>query len=347
MNNNLFHTGKEKQKLLDLYLEGKLKKSQLEEFLLFLQTGEGQELLEQQMSQVDFSSGIEHPTLNKNRRNKIYSQISLHLDQQDRKHFSPLLRIAASFLLILSIGAGIYYSNARSEQTGTKMVQVSGEQQPVFTLPDGTRVRLKKGSCLNYVANMDQQDNRQVTLHGEAFFEVAKNPEKPFIIDAGNAEVKVLGTKFNVRSSDAKNTIVVAVQEGKVSFRDKEQKQNIILTANEAGILEGGKLRRVDQPVQNYFSWFEHVLEFEKMPLPRVVEQLEIIFDADIELADPDLNNKYFTAYMRGASVDEVVNQLALSFELKLEKKEGTFRLSKCKDQMQVEALPGVDVPVK
>lgn len=259
----------------------------------------------------------------------MYSQISLHLDQQDRKHFSALLRIAASFLLILSIGAGLYYSNARSEQTGTKMVQVSGEQQPVFTLPDGTRVRLKKGSCLNYAANMDQQDTRQVTLHGEAFFEVAKNPEKPFIIDAGTAEVKVLGTKFNVRSSDLKNTIVVAVQEGKVSFRDKDQEQNIILTANEAGMLEGGKLRRVDQPVQNYFSWFEHVLEFEKMPLPQVVEQLETIFDADIELADPELNDKYFTAYMRGASVDEVVNQLALSFELKLEKKGGRFLLKK------------------
>ncbi|MGV8135148.1 MAG: FecR family protein [Mangrovibacterium sp.] len=334
MRNDLLHTGKEKQKLLDLYLAGKLKKNQLDELLHFLQTGEGQELLEQQMRQVDFSPGIEHPNLNKNRRNRIFRQISRHSDQQDRTHLGPLLRIAASLLLILSIGAGIYYSNARSEQTGTTMVQVSGEQQPMVTLPDGTRVRLKKGSCLSYDANMDQQDTRQVTLHGEAFFEVAKKPEKPFIIDAGKAEVKVLGTKFNVRSSDVKNTIVVAVQEGKVSFTDKEQEQNIILTANEAGILEGGKLRRVDQPVQNYFSWFEHVLEFEKMPLPQVVEQLETIFDADIELADPELNDKYFTAYMRGASVDEVVTQLALSFELKLEKKGGIFRLSERKEHL-------------
>jgi ferric-dicitrate binding protein FerR (iron transport regulator) len=168
---------------------------------------------------------------------------------------------------------------------------------------------------------------RLVALSGEAFFDVAKNPEKPFIIDAGQSEIKVLGTVFNVKTRPGNNA-VVAVQEGKVSFKGKEQTEGIILKANEVGFLaKDGNVRRIDQSSQNYFSWFNHYLEFDNMPLPQVVEQLGVIFDTEIELTNPHLKNKYFTAYMKGKSVDEVMSQLALSLELKIEKIDGKYFL--------------------
>jgi ferric-dicitrate binding protein FerR (iron transport regulator) len=239
------------------------------------------------------------------------------------------MRIAATLLLFIALGTGIYYVSTEHSRPAMSMVQFSGEQQKI-TLPDGTHVRLNTGSRLSYSPDMMKGKKRQVILTGEAFFEVAKNPEKPFIIDAGQAEVKVLGTVFNVKTVQRNNKVVVAVQEGKVLFRGNKQDKSVILTANEVGIVEAGEtVREVDQPAQNYFSWFEHYLEFENMPLPQVVEQLETIFDTTIELADPDLNNKYFTAYMQSTSVDEVMAQLALSMELKLEKANGRYFLKK------------------
>lgn len=320
----------EKRDLLDLYLEGKLEKDQLSCFLQFLQTTEGQELLAKHMDRTGFSAEGSLPPADKDREERIYRQINLQMDQQSQKRSRWYLRIAASFLLLIAAGAGIHYSGKLSEQTVTDVIQVADDRQQMLTLPDGTRVRLNSGSKLTYSADINKQDKRQISLTGEAFFEVAKNPEKPFVIDVGSAEVNVLGTKFNVRSSALKNRIVVAVQEGKVSFKKKEQGEGILLTANEIGILnEGGHIEKVVQPVQNYFSWFERFLEFDEMPLPQVLEQLKVIFDVDVELADPDLSDKHFTAYMRGTSVDQVIDQLALSFELKMEKKDRKFLLRK------------------
>jgi ferric-dicitrate binding protein FerR (iron transport regulator) len=239
-----------------------------------------------------------------------------------------MLKIAASFLLLISIGLGTYYSKLFTAQPlAATTIQVSGDQQETVLLPDGTHVRLNGDTKLSYSSDFAVSKIRQVTLSGEAFFEVAKNPEKPFVIDAGQSEVKVLGTVFNVKTRQGNNA-VVAVQEGKVSFRGKEQTEGIILVANEVGVLaKDGNVLRIDQSSQNYFSWINHFLEFNNMPISQVVEQLDAIFDVDIELASPDLKNKYFTAYMKGKSVDEVMNQLALSLELKLEKTDGKYFL--------------------
>lgn len=323
---NTFKYSEEKEKLLGLYMEGKLRNGQLQEFLEFLQTEDGQELLKQDMDKHGFS--VTNTPLQAKQSGRIYKQINRQV-KHPREHFRLGIRIAATFLMLVAMGTGVYYTSTEHSKPAMSMVQVSGEQQKV-ALPDGTLVRLNTGSRLSYSSGMMKKKKREVTLTGEAFFEVARNPEKPFIINAGRAEVKVLGTVFNVKTGQKNNTVVVAVQEGKVLFSDNKQDKSVILTADEVGILGAGKtIRKVNQPAQNYFSWFEHYLEFENIPLPRVVEQLETIFDTTIELTDPDLNNKYFTAYMRCTSVDEVMAQLALSMELKLEKTNGKYFLKK------------------
>jgi ferric-dicitrate binding protein FerR (iron transport regulator) len=322
----ILDTGKEKEQLLNLYLKGELSPDQLDEFLIFLGTEEGQRLLAQNMDETGLST-MGEVSMNKKQSDLIFQQISSKI-KQPKNHFRLMLKIAASFLLLISIGLGTYYSKLFTAQPlAATTIQVSGDQQETVLLPDGTHVRLNGDTKLSYSSDFAVSKIRQVTLSGEAFFEVAKNPEKPFVIDAGQSEVKVLGTVFNVKTRQGNNA-VVAVQEGKVSFRGKEQTEGIILVANEVGVLaKDGNVLRIDQSSQNYFSWINHFLEFNNMPISQVVEQLDAIFDVDIELASPDLKNKYFTAYMKGKSVDEVMNQLALSLELKLEKTDGKYFL--------------------
>jgi len=316
---------KEKGQLLDLYLKGELSPAQLNEFLIFLRTDEGQRLLSQSMDETGFSS-MGEISISEKQSDLIFQHVNSKI-KQPKNQFQLILKTAASFLLLISIGFGTYYSKLFTTQPLAATIQVSGDQQQTLVLPDGTHVKLNGGSQLSYSSDFAECKIRQVTLSGEAFFEVAKNPEKPFVIDAGQSEVKVLGTIFNVKARQGNNA-VVAVQEGKVSFRGKEQTEGIILVANEVGVLaKDGNVRRVDQSSQNYFSWFNHYLEFDNMPLPQVIDQLGVIFDTKIELENPNLKNKYFTAYMKGKSVNEVMNQLALSLELKLEKIDGKYIL--------------------
>lgn len=321
-----FDKEKEKEQLLNLYLKGELKPDRLDEFLIFIGTEEGQQLLSQNMDETGLAISDDQVLINPKQSDLIFQSISSKI-KQTRNHFRLILSIAASFLLFISIGFGTFYSKLFTAQPLAETIQVSSDQQQEIVLPDGTQIRLNAGAKLSYSSNFASENIRQVTLSGEAFFEVAKNPEKPFVIDAGQSEVKVLGTVFNVKTRQGNNA-VVAVQEGKVSFKGKEQTEGIILIANEVGVLaKDGNVRRIDQPSQNYFSWFNHFLEFDNMPLPQVVEQLKAIFDTEIELSNPNLKNKYFTAYMKGKSADEVMNQLALSLELKLEKIDGKYFL--------------------
>jgi ferric-dicitrate binding protein FerR (iron transport regulator) len=314
----------EKKPLLDWYLSGKLSPEKLDEFVDFVQTNEGQASIIQNMDETGFANYSQD--LDKKRSDQIFNRISVKIDRP-KKHFHLAFRIAASFLLLVALGFGAYYSNLFTGPPVAETLCISGEQPQPVVLPDGTQVRLNSGSTLSYSKYFGKGNKRQVTLNGEAFFEVAKNPEKPFVIDAGASEIKVLGTVFNVKARQGINA-VVAVQEGKVSFKGKEQTEGIILTANEVGVLaKDGNVKKIDQSAQNYFSWFNHFLDFDNMPLSQVVEQLSLIFDVQIEVANPTLKNKYFTAYMKGKSIDEVMNQLALSMELKLEKLNGKYFL--------------------
>jgi transmembrane sensor len=319
-----FDKEKEMDQLLNLYLKGELKPDRLEEFLIFMESEEGQQLLAQNMDETGFSV-MGEVAMNKKQSNQIFHQISAKI-KRSGKHFRLVLRIAASLLLLIFLGFGTYYSKLFTAQPIAETIEVSGDQKQKIVLPDGTQIRLNAGTKISYSSNFANGKIRQVTLSGEAFFEVAKNPEKPFVIDAGQSEVKVLGTVFNVKTRQG--NAVVAVKEGKVSFKGKQQSDGIILTANEVGVLtKDGTVRKMEQSSQNYFSWFNHFLEFDNMPINQVVDQLKAIFDVDIELTGSDLKSKYFTAYMKGKSVDEVMNQLALSLEFKLEKINGKYFL--------------------
>lgn len=249
-----------------------------------------------------------------------------------------MYRYAAAAVIIIAVFLGgqyivnsPFYSSEKLTQNAEPKIYIETAMSEIkkITLSDGSVLTMNGGSKLAFQENTFNKTKREIWLEeGEAFFEVVNNPNKPFIINVGKAVVKDIGTVFNVKKIKEKSTVVVAVQEGAVSFKGKNQDHCIILAASEVGIMNADEnVKKIAQPAQNYFSWFAHFLEFENMPLPQVVEQLETIYGTEIELSNPDLKNKYFTAYMKATSVDEVLNQLALSLELKLKKIDGKYYL--------------------
>ncbi len=189
--------------------------------------------------------------LNKKRvnPNKAWSTLYQRLEQEqllpekeiETVKFTPqvYLKYAAvlAFAIILSGIGGYKYFNPSLISLANR----SNQSTIIATLPDGTSIYLAQNSTLTYPKRF-VGSKRSVKLNGEAFFEVAKNPQKPFIIETNTASVKVLGTSFNLKSTNAGN-FELKVVEGKVGVNlNNNPKENIIAIAGDRVMANNEKL---------------------------------------------------------------------------------------------------------
>jgi transmembrane sensor len=171
---------------------------------------------------------------------------------------------AAAVLLI-----GLLVWNPLNNDTITEIADAGNKE---VILPDDSRITLKEGSSISYPKKFDKAE-RLVALNGEAFFEVTRNEKQPFVIDAGAATVKVLGTSFDVLCTP--NEAYVTVATGKVQMTDARNISSfVILTPGEKGTLEGNTLNEENVSDENYLYWKTGTLVFENKPLQYVVAEL-------------------------------------------------------------------------
>lgn len=197
----------------------------------------------------------------------------------------------------------------------------------IHYLPDSSIAWLRTGSTISYVPQFERQ--RAVTLSGEAFFEVRKNPEVPFIVSAQEAEVAVLGTSFNLRAEPNASRIEVTVLTGRVSFRESNNVQSeVVLTAGKGGAYDRNARKIIIQsPDANILSWKTGLLTFEKARLMDVVAILERHYHADIGFEE-QLATLRFTGSIRNVSFEDALKIVCLSLNLELKTIEGRVVLA-------------------
>jgi len=140
-------------------------------------------------------------------------------------------RYAAAAVIFILLGGSIFYytqHDFRQERLGLvaqakTSFQTADDQNMKLTLPDGSHIQMNRGTKFSYSTNAFNLKLREVWLTGEAFFEVAKNPEKPFIIHTGAMQTTVRGTSFNVKAYPQLNENIVSVRSGKVEVSDATQ----------------------------------------------------------------------------------------------------------------------------
>lgn len=248
--------------------------------------------------------------------------------------FSPVfIRMAASIALVLGVSWIFFQYQADLKGLWTsatyRTVTTQGGQQATVKLEDGTVIKLNESSKLSYPQHFSSGTQREVVLEGEAFFEVAKNLERPFVVSVQEARIKVLGTAFNVKENRHDSTLYVAVKEGKVSLAyQSKQEQAQILTANDLGRLnkEGIEKHRMND-IANYLSWYSRRLVFEETVLPAVVQQLENIYEVKIELQSPQLREMVLTMDVPRRAIDKVLEDIANSLNLKVSQKGSQYVL--------------------
>ena len=154
-------------------------------------------------------------------------------------------------------------------------------------LPDGTRVTLNVASSIRYNARYGK-DTRDVWLSGEAFFDVESDPECPFLIHAGDLDVRVTGTSFNVNAYPEDRQASVTVKSGKVavSYGDDDVRMNLHPDEQLVIDTENQSIFRGNAKTGEVLSWMRGTLTFRQQTLPEILKTLRRYYSCIIELRD-------------------------------------------------------------
>jgi transmembrane sensor len=229
------------------------------------------------------------------------------------------VRIAAILALLLGLASIIYYLNKPPVQEYNELVTIESKKELI--LPDGSHVWLNSSGKLKYPIQFDSKQ-REVYLDGEAYFEIAKNAELPFVINALGSKTKVIGTKFNVRAYRDEAKITVTVEEGKVSFFASNQPNggNVILSKGDEGslLMKDNKLNKRKITDTNYLTWKTEELVFDNTSLEQVFETLCLQYHLRYTLKQDQLKDYHLTATYKHKSLDELLNLLSVTFHIQI-----------------------------
>lgn len=223
---------------------------------------------------------------------------------------------------------GIVYGNQKSE--GKKLIyntiKVARGQEFNLQLADGTSVWLNAESELRFPVEF-VADNRKVYLKGEAYFEVAHNKEKPFIVNSFEQDLKVYGTKFNVNAYD-ENLIKTVLVEGTVGVKIKYVNEEARMVAGDllvANTVERSmNTKKVD--VYSYIAWKDGYFLFQNESLEDIMLRLERWYDVKVFYQDNKVRNELFVGDMkRYTDIDKLLYFMEKSSDAKFEIKDGVI----------------------
>lgn len=174
----------------------------------------------------------------------------------------------------------------------TIAVPVGGEYS--LQLADGSRVWLNSATTMRYPIAFTG-DNREVYVEGEAFFEVMKDARHPFVVHAGGAEVKVLGTEFNISAYPEDAELVTTLKSGKVEMSCGKSKVELLPGHQAVWQREESSVFTREVDASLYTAWLRGVFEFENLSLERIGVQFSRWYGVEFVYTDPGLADRYFT----------------------------------------------------
>ena len=225
------------------------------------------------------------------------------------------IRLVAAILLPLVILSGItWFVGNRLDlfgKTEYATLKVPLGEKTNLILQDGTSVQINSGSSITYPKHFGLFD-RKVTFSGEAYFSVAKEPSRPFVVSLGDIKVKVTGTKFNVKAYPDEPTVCVALEEGKVSLIGKDkhvcslQPRQSVLYNKVTGAFV---IRQIDE-MEAFTAWRSNNLNFNRVPLEEILRVIERQYNVVFTAEDSSCLRYRFTISTGSTQVSEILHEL-------------------------------------
>ncbi len=256
------------------------------------------------------------------------------------------LTIISFTALIISVSGALYFfpwkknAVAAATQEISSVVTKNGNRSKIV-LPDGSQVWLNAGSSLDYNNSTFNKDLREVSLNGEAYFDVTRNESKPFIIHTKKMDIKVIGTTFNVRSYSDEKFAEAALLKGSIEVTLKDRDQKIFLKPNEKISVanENPKTETTPEKITTLKSnpvavpqivvkeikpnpayniigeiaWTQNKLYFDDESLEDIGHLMERWFGKKVTIANESLKTVHYTGNFENETMEEVLTYLKLS----------------------------------
>lgn len=228
--------------------------------------------------------------------------------------------VAVAVVFIGSLFLGLPYLTFETPSQSSKEVSFVYVDVPLgkkqkLTLTDGTVIILNSGTTLRYPLQFEA-DKREVFLDGEAFFEVAKDPHKPFLVHTKKTSTRVLGTRFNLLSRGT-STDILTVEEGRVQFTAVDCVDTMIVTANMQSIYDGAMMTVNTIKSDLFNAWTKEELIFNNQTLREVIPELERWYAVQIICTDAEILNYQVKGKFKQASLATVLHDISFAMSLK------------------------------
>lgn len=225
--------------------------------------------------------------------------------------------------------------NEVTEKKKNNQMIVPNGHQALLTLSDGTKVWLNAGSKLIF-PSVFEAGKREVFVEGEAFFDITKNPEKPFIVVTKGLNIQVFGTSFNVMAYPDEEVIETVLVTGKVQLERNDfslfKKEKVMLHPGQyAGLKKNGlKLEVKDVDVESFISWKQGWYKLDKLPLSDVVSKLERYYNIKVVIIDKELELLKITGKLDlNANLNQVMDNLAEAVKIRYKIEQNTILIRK------------------
>ncbi|HEX9654267.1 MAG TPA: FecR domain-containing protein [bacterium] len=230
---------------------------------------------------------------------------------------------AAAAVILLALSITVYRTLQNSN--GLKTIATANARQKNIELPDGSVVKLNSDSEIRFQKTFSDS-TRSLTLAGEAYFEVARDG-RPFVVKTGNAQIRVLGTKFNIRARNAETR--VTVREGRVTLSGSASPPAtiVVIIANQMSVCR--QQNDPDPPTavaaDYVLGWLEGRIVFDQTPITEVVAELQRIYDVTIVLSNDAVSKHSITGSFQNKPVESVLTAICLALDLRYTKQAGKY----------------------
>ena len=245
-----------------------------------------------------------------NEQRMAFMKISGKVKSRRWKRLMLKLAVPAAAAVVLIAVLSIHLFMGREEAVTT--YSTAYLETEYIVLPDSSKVWLNSATTLTYGSDFNKRD-REVTLSGEAFFDVAKNPSKPFIVRMKDAEITVKGTSFNVTAYDGENGIQAALMTGQIQFRTG--KDYIYLSPGEVISYnhQDRSMSKSRKDVNQYCSWLEGKLDCESITLDLLFSRLTSLYGTEINYVPVKYKDKAIRVMLdTRESMDDVLGALSV-----------------------------------
>lgn len=254
------------------------------------------------------------------------------------KFYRHALSISSAAIILLLCGISSLFFLWQSERMASEVaeeykeyvVEVPDGAKSKIIFPDGSVVWLNAGSKVKYDSNF-AKNSRNVELSGEGYFEVSKNKELPFVVNTGKLTVKVLGTKFNLKSYEEDSEVKVILKEGAVKVGDfLADAVPVVLAPNQRFIY-----KKADQTIQvdsvnasHIENWRNGAMTFEKVSLEDIAKELKRQYDVPVRIENEYLKKiVYYSDFQENVTVEKVLEILSSGNKFRYEVKPELIRI--------------------